>query len=262
MHIQPEGLIWAVAVLLLGAALSLILQLGIARSMILAGIRAILQLFLIGFFLSYLFQLQNLLLTGATILIMTGIASHAVLNRISDLRYPQVNVHVFLSLVFGVWLLSCLASTLVLESGSWKRSEVLLPFVGLLLGNSVSGVSLGLAYWMRSLRSEREKVETRLAYGATAWEAVHPVFTQAISTAMTPILNSMSVAGIVSLPGMMTGQILAGADIQSAVHYQIAALLLISTSTLLGVLFAIGLGYRSLFNHNHQLDHQRLFSHA
>lgn len=253
MFLQPAGLLWASVALLLSAAISLALQLNIARSLIWAATRSFVQLMLLGSILSWVFKAENRLLTLGMILFMTLVATHAVFERVSGMRYRGILFHTFLSLVLGTWVFSFFAGQLVLSQGAWKQVEVILPFTGLLLGNSLSGITLGLAQWSKALRERRDWIETRLAHGATRWEAIQPIFKETILTAMTPILNSMSVAGVVSLPGMMTGQLLAGADPRVAVQYQIAALFLIAVSTFFGILSALGLGYWTVLNSRHQL---------
>ncbi len=165
------------------------------------------------------------------------------------MRHKQI----FVSFVCGAWLFSFFAHEFLFTKNAASEISVILPFTGLLIGNSLSGISLGISEWNRAIVRQSGWIETRLAHGATCWEASHPVFKQAMMTAMTPIINSMSVSGIVSLPGMMTGQLLAGADPLKAVEYQIVAMFLIAASTLFGSLVAIGLGFKRKFNQVHQL---------
>lgn len=262
MPVQPSGLIWVSLVLALGAGLSLALDLGIARSLIWAAVRAFLQLYLLGMVLSWTFKSGSFVITLSIIILMTLVATHAILSRIKNAKYAGMSFHTFFSLVAGAWIFSFFAGSLVLPPGSWRSADMILPFVGLLLGNSISGISLGLVQWSRSLCDQRELIETRLAFGANRWEAIRPVFREAVMTAMTPILNSMTVAGVVSLPGMMSGQMMAGVDPRLAVQYQIAALFLISVSTLVGTIMALFLGYWTVFNSHHQLLFQKLILHG
>jgi putative ABC transport system permease protein len=103
-----------------------------------------------------------------------------------------------------------------------------------------------------SLAVRRDEVETLLCLGATRWEAAQPAVQQAVRTGMIPILNSMLVVGIVSLPGMMTGQLLAGAEPMDAVAYQIVIMFLIAAASALGSVGVVLLAYRRLFNSSHQ----------
>jgi len=101
-------------------------------------------------------------------------------------------------------------------------------------------------------------VETFLALGATRWEAAQDPVRRAVRIGMVPIINSMMVVGIVSIPGMMTGQMLAGVDPLSAVEYQIVIMFLIASGTALGTVGVVLLGYLRLFNERHQFLFQRI----
>ena len=133
----------------------------------------------------------------------------------------------------GIWSRSLLAITLssslttfvVLRWSmgleAWYQPRYLIPILGMVLGNALTGISLGLDRLMSDLEDKAPHIEADLAHGATRWEACRPVVRDACRTGLVPILNSMSVVGIVSLPGMMTGQILAGISPLIAVRYQI-----------------------------------------
>jgi putative ABC transport system permease protein len=128
----------------------------------------------------------------------------------------------------------------------------------MVLGNTLTGISLGLDRFMESLVNQRQKIETLLALGATRWEATHEEVKAAIKTGMIPMINSMMVMGIVSLPGMMTGQILAGANPLDAVRYQIIIIFAIASATALGTLGVVLLAWQALLNSSHQLCLDRL----
>jgi putative ABC transport system permease protein len=131
----------------------------------------------------------------------------------------------------------------------------------MVLGNSLTGISLGLDRFMSELRNRRGEVETMLALGATRWESCRGVFVEATRTAMIPILNTMSVAGIVSIPGMMTGQLLAGAEPLEAVKYQIMIMFVIAAAIAIGVVLSLSLSYRNVTNSNHQIEWDQIRRH-
>jgi putative ABC transport system permease protein len=122
----------------------------------------------------------------------------------------------------------------------------------MILGNTLNGISLGLERLGEELAAHRDQVETLLALGATRWEAACQPIRRAVRTGMTPTLNGMMVAGIVTLPGMMTGQLLAGVSPIEAVKYQIVILFLLASAAALGTVGAVLLGFRHLFNAHHQ----------
>jgi putative ABC transport system permease protein len=146
----------------------------------------------------------------------------------------------------------------IIQVQPWYDPQYFIPLLGMVLGNTLTGISLGLDRFMESLVNQRQKIETLLALGATRWEATHEEVKAAIKTGMIPMINSMMVMGIVSLPGMMTGQILAGANPLDAVRYQIIIIFAIASATALGTLGVVLLAWQALLNSSHQLCLDRL----
>jgi putative ABC transport system permease protein len=121
----------------------------------------------------------------------------------------------------------------------WYAPRYALPLFGMLLGNTMTGISLGLETLITTVARSRTAIEARLALGATRWQAMAEPLQVALRSGMMPIVNAMAASGIVSLPGMMTGQILAGVEPVEAVKYQILIMFLIGGTTALGVLLAV-----------------------
>jgi UDP-glucose/iron transport system permease protein len=142
------------------------------------------------------------------------------------------------SMLFAGTMVTVFALTMQIQPRPWWSPQFALPLFGMILGNTMTGVSLGLDTLHSALHSERAAIEARLLLGSTRWEAVSAAQQRALRSGFTPIINSMAATGIVSLPGMMTGQILSGVDPQEAVKYQILITLLIGGATGLGVLAA------------------------
>lgn len=141
---------------------------------------------------------------------------------------------------------------------NWYDPQYLIPLLGMVLGNTLTGISLGLDRFMEGLVSQQSQIETLLTLGATRWEAAHQQVKDAMRVGMIPMINSMMVMGLVSLPGMMTGQILAGANPIDAVRYQIVIILMIASSTALGVFGIVVLAFNALLHPSHQLHLDRL----
>jgi putative ABC transport system permease protein len=119
-------------------------------------------------------------------------------------------------------------------------------------------VSLGLDSALVSFDEHRDRVEASLAFGATRWEAARPVVANAMRTGLVPILNAMSAVGLVTIPGMMTGQILGGTDPVQASRYQILILFLIAASTAMGVGISVLGAARMAFDAQHRLRPERI----
>ena len=144
------------------------------------------------------------------------------------------------------------AVLLIVRVHPWYSPQYAIPFAGMILGNTLSGISLTLDRFAEELTSHRDQIETLLALGATRKEAALEPIRNAVATGLMPTINFMVLAGIVTLPGTMTGQLLAGVDPLSAVKYQIVIMFLLVSATALGTLgFAI-LTYHRLFNSRHQ----------
>jgi putative ABC transport system permease protein len=139
---------------------------------------------------------------------------------------------------------SCLAvggvvTQVVVGVHPWFDPQYVIPLLGMILGNSLTGVALGLDRFLEHLAVRRAEVELRLAFGATRAEALTPPLRDAMRTGMIPILNSMAAAGIVSLPGMMTGQILAGSPPLQAVAYQVVVMFMIAAAVAIGAMLVV-----------------------
>jgi putative ABC transport system permease protein len=140
----------------------------------------------------------------------------------------------------------------------WYDPRYAIPLLGMILGNCMTGIALGLDTLTTSLVSRRAAVEAQLMLGATRQEAVAPVTRQALRSALMPTINSMSATGVVSLPGMMTGQILGGVPPVEAVKYQILVMFLIAGGTGLGAVAAVLGGVYRLTDARHRLRLDRL----
>ncbi|MEM6457451.1 MAG: iron export ABC transporter permease subunit FetB [Acidobacteriota bacterium] len=247
----------AALLILINGALSLRLQLGLERQMLVAAARMVVQLLLIGFVLTSIFDLERAWAVVGLMLIMVIIASRAAIQRTS-LRYPGVGWNSFLAIATAATVSVGLGLTVVLQIDPWWTPRFAIPVLGMVLGNALNGVSLGVDRLAARLDADRDTIDALLALGATRWEASRAIVQDATRTGMTPILNAMTIAGVVSLPGMMTGQILAGASPIEAVKYQIVIFFLIAATTALGTVLAVLLGVRRLFTPAHQFRADQL----
>jgi putative ABC transport system permease protein len=144
----------------------------------------------------------------------------------------------------------------------WYHPRYALPLLGMMLGNTMTGISLGLDVLTIGLVRERAAVESCLALGGTRYQALLPVVRDALRSGFMPTINGMAATGLVSIPGMMTGQILAGVEPIDAVKYQLLIMFLIAGGTGLGTLAAVMGGVRLLTDHRHRLRLDRIASEA
>jgi putative ABC transport system permease protein len=247
----------AASLILVNLALSAALRLGLGRSLAIATVRMVVQLLLVGFVLEWLFAQQNPLLICGIGLLMASVAGIAAVNRTQH-RFVGVYWNSVLSVLASSGLVTGLSLVAVIRVDPWYDPQYAIPLLGMVLGNTLNGISLGLDRFTEGVASQQNQIDTLLALGATRWEAAHGQVREAIRLGMIPTVNSMMVMGLVSLPGMMTGQILAGASPIDAVRYQIAIMFAIAAATALGTLGIVLLAWRSLFTPSHQLRLDRL----
>ena len=256
----------AASLVLVNAGISLALGLGLQRRLAIASARTVIQLLLIGLVLKWIFGTRHLAAIVGLMVLMSLIAGVAAVHR-TDRRYPGIWLTSLTATLLSSWLVLAIALTGIIPPSAWRQStaQYAIPLMGMILGNTLNGISLGLDRLGEELGTRRGEVELRLSLGATRWQAALPAVRTAIRTGMIPIINSMMVVGLVSLPGMMTGQILAGAEPMAAVRYQIVIIFLIAASTALGTTGAVLLGFLCLFNQRHQFlatRIQRVSKHA
>ncbi len=244
---------------LLDAGLSVIFELNIHRSLVIAAIRMAVQLALVGVVLTALFSMVSLLWTGIAALGMVLFAGHEAAQR----QEQRLSGWWSYGLGTGCMMTSALlvtvfALTTALRPNPWYDPRYAIPLLGMILGNCMTGIALGLNTLSTSLLSRRASVEAQLMLGATRRIATAPVMRQALRSALMPVVNSMSVTGVVALPGMMTGQILGGVPPAEAVKYQILVMFLIAGGTGLGAVMAVLGGVYRLTDARHRLRLDRL----
>ncbi len=260
-YIALNDLDLALAALLvvLNGGLSLALHLGLERQLAIATLRMIVQLLLVGLVLEVLFSLVSPLWTGLAALAMLLFAGREIMAR-QERRLTGFWAYGLGTscMLVAATLVTMFALVVQVSPDPWYHPRYSLPLLGMVLGNTMTGISLGLHTLTTGLTRDRAAVEARLALGATRYDAVLPVSRAAMRTALMPIINSMAATGLVALPGMMTGQILAGADPVQAVKYQILVMFLIAGGTGLGATSAVMAGGRRLTDARHRLRLDRL----
>jgi putative ABC transport system permease protein len=244
---------FAALLIIVNGVISIALRLRMEWSLLLASVRTVVQLLLIGFVLDWVFQLDRSWYDVVALgFVMTLIAGYTAATR-SRRRFPGMWFDAVISVWASSWIVTAFALLTVFRGiDYWWQPQYVIPLLGMVLGNSLNGISVGVSTLTEALTTRRNEVETLLSLGATRWEAARGPIQHAVRTGMIPIINSMMVVGIVSLPGMMTGQLLAGVDPTQAVRYQIVIMFLIASATAMGTVGVVLLSYRRLFNANHQ----------
>ena len=227
------------------------LRLKLSKTLLMAAIRTVVQLSFIGLILAWIFAREQWYEVLLILTIMTLIASGAAKNRVKR-SYSGLWCDTLLAVATSAVVVTVIAIVVILRVQPWYTPQFIIPILGLILGNSLTAISLTSNQLIEAFHEQRGRIEMMLSLSASPFEAVHEQIRAAITNGMTPTLNSMLVVGIVSLPGMMTGQILAGADPAQAVRYQIVTMFLICVSSTLGCTISALLIHRRFFNQQQQ----------
>jgi putative ABC transport system permease protein len=259
ISLTPLDLTLAALLILMNAGVSLAFNLGLERSLLLTTARMVAQLLLIGLVLKWIFEQTSPLWTALLGGIMIAAAGYEAISR----QERRISGWFPYGLGAGTLLLVGTFATIFAVGGiiapdPWYAPRYVLPILGMVLGNSLTGIALSLDTLTNNAWRDRAAIEGRLALGQTRHVALRETARRALKTGMTPILNAMAASGVVSLPGMMTGQILAGVDPVEATKYQILIMFLIAGSTALGVLIATFGGVLLLTDERHRLRLDRL----
>ncbi|MBD1911942.1 iron export ABC transporter permease subunit FetB [Leptolyngbya sp. FACHB-16] len=238
---------WALGLMVIAVGLSLWQHLGLEWKLGVATGRTIVQLLAVGYFLAVAFSIQNSWLVLAIIGVMMFTATVVARNRISR-KLPQL-----LPLLGGVLfctttLTLAYVHLLVIRPQPWFDPQYLIPLAGILLGNAMNAAAIAGERLVTNLNSSQIEIETHLSLGATPAQATQQYRNDAIQAGLIPILNAMTVIGIVTLPGIITGQILAGADPFNAALYQMLIMFMLAFVDLLASLLVTQGIYRQFFN--------------
>jgi len=190
-------------------------------------------------------------------LAMLATAAHTVGARQKRGKW-EIRIEAFGAMLVGAALVMVVSIRLAMKIDPWYDPLTVIPMLGMILGNSVTAVALAAERFASDLKADRDLVELRLSLGATARQAATPALRSSVSAGLSPIINNMMIAGIVAIPGMTTGQLLAGADVGQAIRYQILLYLAIASTVTISVLILLSIRLRRYFTPSHQLRREAL----
>jgi len=240
-------LVLALVLLLFPLLIFLQLKLPLVKNMLVSFGRMVAQLAVIGLVLQFIFRQLNLWLTLGWMLIMVVNAVWTVLSRLKlnrSLLLPILLIALgSTSLIVMPWII-----ILIIRPDPLYSPMYLIPIYGMVLGNSMNSCALALERFESGLADNWKAYYTRIILGASLWEATLPAFKKALQTSLLPQLLTIASIGVVSLPGMMTGQILGGASPLVAIKYQMMIMISIFTGVTLTDYIAIRLYLKSRFD--------------
>ena len=226
--------------------------LGLERDLAVGAVRAVVQLYLVGLILAAVFSAARWYWVLLILAVMSAIATHAAVSRLSK-PIPGISWIAASALTVSTAVTLAYVVGVVVRPHPWWEPQYLIPITGMILGNSMTSAALAGERLQGDLAARRDEVEARLALGFSGREAVQPLVRASLRAAMIPTVNGMMTVGLVQLPGMMTGQILAGASPLVAIRYQIVVVCMQGAATALGSLMFVRLAVNRYLTPAHQL---------
>ncbi|MGW7976480.1 iron export ABC transporter permease subunit FetB [Staphylococcus xylosus] len=224
-------------------------KLHIIKDLLIATLRAVVQLVILGYLLHFIFGVNQkwLLLTFVLIIIIN--ASWNTISRASPVMHHVFWIS-FISIFVGVAL--PLVGVILTGAIQFKPNEVI-PIAGMLGSNGLIAINLAYQNLDKEFVKELSQIEAKLALGANPKLSSKATIRNSIKTAIVPTIDSVKTYGIVSIPGMMTGLILGGVAPLEAVKFQLMVVFIHTTATIMSALIATYLSYKQFFNHRDQL---------
>ncbi len=233
-------------------------KVGHESQIILASIRMTIQLIFVGYVLEYIIKNPTPLYTILAIVIMEIFAVKNIYDRIDEDLNKKMKRIIAISMFSGTTISITFFLFVVVRIQPWYLTQYFIPISGMLIGNSMTGISLGAERLSSGIANNTNRIETALMLGATAKQATAETVRKAFYAAILPTINSMMGMGIIFIPGMMTGQILSGTSPVTAIKYQIAIMMGILGSVTLTVFLLVSLGYKTYFNDRVQLKEKKV----
>ncbi|NOY53767.1 MAG: iron export ABC transporter permease subunit FetB [Deltaproteobacteria bacterium] len=259
LNIGIGQLALTVLLILLVVGLSFYEKLRLTKDYLVGVVRTVVQLFLVGYILDALFALNRWPLVLCALAVMVSAACQAGVGR---LKWRQSRSRLFagmgFALILGTGVTLFVVTRIVLRINPWYHPRYLIPLAGMIIGNAMNGATLGAERFRSELILRKNEVETLLCLGFDVRRASESARKSAMSAALLPMLNSMMVVGLVSLPGMMTGQILSGTSPLIAVRYQIVVMIMISSAVALSSFVMVRFLTRSFFTGAAQIRYEAL----
>ncbi len=227
---------------------------GLNKKMLTASIRMVLQLVFVGYYLEYLFMYDNPWVNAGWIMIMVLVADFATIDRSELKRKKSLLIPIFGATFLGIIVIDLFFLEAVIQLPKFLAAQYTIPITGMVLGNCLRSNVIGINAFYYSLSEHRERYQFYLSAGATRSEALQSFISQALQKSANPTLATMATIGLVSLPGMMTGQILSGSSPMIAIKYQIMIMIAIFSGTILSVYLGILFSNRFVFKDTDMLD--------
>jgi putative ABC transport system permease protein len=252
IDIGPWQLGMGLLFVVIAGAASLYHSLKLEKDLFIGTIRTFAQLFLLGYILQLVFAIDDYRVILSIFLFMVFFAAWTIYGRVRE-RQVRFFLPVCLSMIVSFFIITYVVTALVVDVRPWWKPQYFIPLGGMIIGNSMNAIAIALERLLTDIRARQNEIEMKLCLGADYREASNDIVRNAMRAGMIPSINSMMAVGIVFIPGMMTGQILAGADPMIAIKYQIIVMVMIVGATTLGTLLVVLITRKRCFRPGHQL---------
>ncbi|KAF9648719.1 UPF0014-domain-containing protein [Thelephora ganbajun] len=242
------------------AVLSSAYRLGISSSLISAALRCIIQLSVMALVLEKIFKTQDPLGVAGLALLLNLLGTVEIVVNKCKRRHKYIFFSSFIAMLCATAPVSIIGTRFAMSIIPFWTPEQFIPIVGMLSGNSISAIVVSIDYVLKEFVENRDKIEVHLAFGGSRLEACRPVAKQALRLALTPMISQMSVIGMISIPGTMTGSILGGAPVAQAARLQMVLMFLISSVVVLSSIVATGSALMIVIDQDHRIRMDRIDS--
>ncbi|MEL3908196.1 MAG: iron export ABC transporter permease subunit FetB [Treponemataceae bacterium] len=223
------------------------------KEILLSCIRMTLQLCLAGYVLIWILKKPSPFFTAIILFAMEIFAVLNVFKRVKSNLSIKLKLKIAIAMITGTLVCIVYFFICVLQTSIFSNLQYFIPISGMLIGNTMTGLSLAVKHFVEGMKLQKDFVENALMLGATPKLATKEIADRAFDSAILPTVNSMAGMGIIFLPGMMTGQILSGISPLIAIKYQIAIMLGILGSVSLSSFIFVQIAYTAFFNDESQM---------
>ena len=241
-------ILWSALLVVVAIAVTLWWKIPVQKDMAFGSVRAFIQLIAVGYALKYIFDMQSPWLIHLAILVMTVVGAHTAASRIKTLKRGMLVTFLSISISSAITI-----GLLLLLRVITFEARYLIPLAGMIISNAMNATTLTINRVMSDISQNREAIESGLALGQSWREASRKFQKDAVIAGMISILNFLKTAGIVALPGAMTGMILAGIEPMKAVLLQILVANMLLAAVTISSIVALELTVQQFFTANHQL---------
>lgn len=238
--------------IVVAGACSLYLKLGLGRDLFIGTLRTFLQLFLLGYVLKIVFDIRNPWVILMLFTCMIIFAAITITGRVKEKRIPYF-LPVLASIFLSYTIINLFTMAVIIQVDPWYQPMYFIPVGGMIIGNSMNALAISIDSWFEGIKKERDRIELYLSLGGSPAESSAGNYRDSVRAGMIPSINALMTVGIVFIPGMMTGQILAGVDPFIAIKYQIVIMLLLVGSTAVSTVIALHIVRRLTFTQSEQL---------